>query len=158
MSQAMVAQRGGNRGTDGTGRETSADRAASLALAQGLFYASTGAWAIVDSRSFQAVTGPKADVWLVKTVGTLVFVIGGVLGRAGWCRRITPEIRLLAVGSALGLAAIDIVYVSKGRISKVYLLDAAAELGFAAAWAGSVGAEIHADPDLGVASHPASVV
>jgi hypothetical protein len=108
---------------------------AALALAQGLYYASTGAWALADSRSFQAVTGPKVDVWLVKTVGVLVAAIGGALGCAGWHRRITPEIRRLAVGSALGLAGIDVVYVAKGRISRVYLLDAVVELGLAAAWA-----------------------
>jgi len=42
--------------------------------------------------------------------------------------------RLLAVGSALGLTGIDVVYVRNGRISKVYLLDAVAELVLVAAW------------------------
>lgn len=111
------------------------DLEANLALAQGLYYASTGVWALADSQSFQAVTGPKVDVWLVKTVGVLVTAIGGALGCAGWSRRVTPEVRLLAVGSALGLAGIDVVYVAKGRISRIYLLDAAVELGLAAAWA-----------------------
>src|SRR3954469_7263134 len=111
------------------------DPEAYLALAQGLYYASTGVWALADSRSFQAVTGPKVDVWLVKTVGVLVTAIGGALGGAGWNRRITPEVRGLALGGALGLAGIDVVYVAKGRISRIYLLDAAVELGLAAMWA-----------------------
>jgi hypothetical protein len=112
----------------------------SLALAQGFYYATTGLWALADSKSFQAVTGPKVDVWLVKTVGALVTAIGGTLGSAGWHRRVTPEVRQLAAGSALGLAGIDIVYVAKGRISRVYLLDAVVELGLAAAWAFAPGA------------------
>ncbi len=106
-----------------------------IALLQGGFYMATGIWALVDLDSFMAVTGPKVDHWLVKTVGALVTVIGVVLLAAGRSRRVTPEIALLAVGSALSLAAIDLVYVSAGRISSVYLLDAVAEVGLAAAWA-----------------------
>src|SRR3712207_8811708 len=45
------------------------------------------------SRSFQAVTGPKTDLWLVKTVGVLVIAIGSVLCSAGLRRQAAPEIR-----------------------------------------------------------------
>jgi hypothetical protein len=82
---------------------------------------------------------------LVKTVGVLVTVMGGALGLAGWRRRVTPEMRLMAVGGALGLAAIDAIYTAKGRISKVYLLDAAAELNLAAAWAYASGDRVPVD-------------
>lgn len=105
-----------------------------LALTQGLFYLATGLWPLFDSVSFQVVTGPKTDLWLVKTVGVLVTVIGAVLVSAARERRITNEIVMLAVGSALGLAAIDLVYALSGRISAVYLADAAAEIGLAALW------------------------
>ena len=81
------------------------------------------------------MTGPKTDVWLVKTVGALVVGIGAALGLAGYRRRITPEIVLLGVSSAAGLAGIDLVYVAKKRISSVYLLDALAEMGLIALWA-----------------------
>ena len=106
-----------------------------LALAQGVVYLVSGVWPLVHMRSFEAVTGRKTDRWLVKTVGALVTAIGGGLVLAGRRRRTTPEIALLAGGSALGLAAIDVVYVAKGRISPVYLLDATIELPLAAAWA-----------------------
>jgi hypothetical protein len=108
---------------------------ARIALVQGVFYIATGLWALVDLDSFMAVTGPKVDHWLVKTVGALVTVIGAVLVVSGRSRRVTPEVVLLAVGSALALAAIDVVYVSAGRISSIYLLDATAEVGLAVAWA-----------------------
>jgi hypothetical protein len=91
-------------------------------------------WALVDLDSFMAVTGPKTDGWLVKTVGVLVTVIGAVLLLAWRSRTVTREILLLAAGSALSLAAIDIIYVSNGTISPIYLLDAAAEVGLAGAW------------------------
>jgi hypothetical protein len=103
-------------------------------VAQGAYYAATGLWALLDVDSFQEVTGPKADVWLVKTVGALVTATGGAIGLAGARRRVTPEIELLAAGSALGLAAIDVYYVAKGRIAPIYLADAVAEVGLAAAW------------------------
>jgi hypothetical protein len=64
----------------------------------------------------------------------MINVVGVVLAVAGMRRRVAPEIPLLAVGSALSLAAVDVVYVSKKRISKVYLLDAMAELILVALW------------------------
>ena len=106
-----------------------------LARVQGWFYLLTGLWAIVDLDSFQRVTGPKTDLWLVKTVGVLVVVIGATLLAAARERRYGAPIVLLAVGSALGLAGIDLVYALGGRISRIYLLDAAAEIGLAVLWA-----------------------
>jgi uncharacterized membrane protein YoaK (UPF0700 family) len=105
-----------------------------LALAQGLFYMATGVWPLIDIVSFQIVTGPKTDLWLVRTVGVLVAVVGAVLIAAWRSRRVTPEIVMLAVASALGLAAIDLRYALAGRISAVYLADAAVEIALALAW------------------------
>jgi hypothetical protein len=110
-----------------------------LAIAQGAYYALTGLWALGHVRSFQAITGPKTDVWLVKTVGVLVAVIGGTLMLAGARRRRTPELPVLAAGSAAGLAGIDTVYVAKGRISPIYLLDAVVEVVLLALWSRSAG-------------------
>jgi hypothetical protein len=106
-----------------------------LSLAQGVGYVLTGVWPLVSIRTFEMVTGPKTDRWLVKTVGVLVSVIGMVLIVAGVRRRTTAEIPLLAAGSAAGLSAIDVIYSSRGRISKVYLLDALAEMALLGAWA-----------------------
>jgi hypothetical protein len=105
-----------------------------LALGQGAYYAATGVWSLVSIKSFQKVTGPKEDVWLVKTVGVLVTVIGIVLARAAARNRLTPEIPTLAAGSAAGLTAIDAWYAGTGRISKVYLLDAVTEVALITAW------------------------
>lgn len=105
-----------------------------VALIQGVFYVATGVWPLVDIVSFQVVTGPKTDLWLVRTVGVLVTVVGAVLISASRRRRITDEIVLLATGSALGLAAIDLIYSLSGRISPIYLADAAAEIGLALLW------------------------
>ena len=105
-----------------------------LALAQGAYFALTGLWPLVSIRTFMAVTGPKTDIWLVKTVGVVVLAIGAVLLMAGARSAVTPEIYLLAVASAAGLAAIDVYYVAKGTIDRMYLADATAEVVLIVLW------------------------
>src|ERR687897_547956 len=89
------------------------DEVVRLARLQAIFYIVTGVWPFVSMRSFEAVTGPKVDRWLVKTVGALVAVIG----------------------CALALA--------NRRISPVYLLDAIAEIALLAGWARLFGQSSH---------------
>jgi hypothetical protein len=103
-----------------------------LARLQGLYFVATGVWPLVSIRTFEAVTGPKVDRWLVKTVGLLIAVIGGSLTLSG--RRPTRSEAVLAVGSAAGLGSVDAVYAAQGRISKVYLLDAVVEAVLVALW------------------------
>lgn len=114
---------------------------------QGFYYIVTGIWALVGIRSFQAVTGPKTDLWLVKTVGALVAAIGATFWVSAARRRPPAETAVLAVGSGVALAAIDIAYVRRGRISRVYLLDAAEELAavalLLAAWPRGAGADMN---------------
>ncbi|MBI3964847.1 MAG: hypothetical protein HY329_04345 [Chloroflexi bacterium] len=102
---------------------------------QAAYYLVTGIWSLVDVCSFQKVTGPKTDIWLVRTVGVLVSVIGGVLAYGGSKRPHSVEVAALGVGSAASLAAINAVYTAKGTISPIYLLDAAAEIALIAVWA-----------------------
>ena len=116
------------------GSKTGERMATWIARVQGWFYLLTGLWAIVDIDSFQRVTGPKLDLWLVKTVGVLVVVIGASLLAAARERRYGTPVLVLAVGSALGLAGIDLVYALGGRISPIYLPDAAAEIVLAVLW------------------------
>lgn len=96
---------------------------------QAAYYVATGLWPFVHLPSFIAVTGPKREVWLVKTVGALVTVIGSVLGCAAARDRVTPELEALSAGSAAALGAIDVWYVARRRIAPTYLEDAAAEAG-----------------------------
>jgi hypothetical protein len=105
-----------------------------LALGQGCYFAVTGIWPLVHVRSFMAVTGPKHDVWLVRTVGVLVLGIGIAIGTAGRFNHLTPELRFLALFSAAALAAVDLLYVAVRVIPRIYLLDAAIELVLIALW------------------------
>jgi hypothetical protein len=105
-----------------------------VALVQAVVYIATGIWPFASMRTFLLVTGPKVDLWLVKTVGALVTVIGAVIGLAGIRRQRSPEVALLAIGSAATLTGIDLYYVAKRRISRVYLLDAVGETILILAW------------------------
>lgn len=102
--------------------------------AQSIYYLLTGLWGLVDIHSLMAVTGPKQDLWLVRTVSALVIVIGAVLGMAALRKRTGMQAMALGAGSALALAVIDIGYASTGVISPIYLLDAAAELILLGLW------------------------
>jgi hypothetical protein len=105
-----------------------------VAAAQAAYYVPTGIWPFVHRRSFLAVTGPKAEMWLVETVALLVCVIGGVLGRAAWRDKVVDDHALLGAGAAVALGGIDMVYGTRGRIRRTYLLDAVAEAGLLAGW------------------------
>jgi len=96
--------------------------------AQGWYYLASGVWPLVHYRSFIAVTGPKADDWLVRTFGALIAVVGVELVRR-------PRARFLGAASAAALGIAELVCVRRGRISPVYLLDAVAGALFIAGWA-----------------------
>jgi hypothetical protein len=86
-------------------------------------------------RTFLAVTGPKTDLWLVKTVGLILAVIGAVLIYAQTTAAVNPPVVFLAIGAAASLTVVEIVYVLKKVISPIYLGDAIAEVILIAWWA-----------------------
>ncbi|MCK9487011.1 MAG: hypothetical protein M0R73_10010 [Dehalococcoidia bacterium] len=91
------------------------------------YYAVGGLWPLLHYRSFEAVTGPKRDAWLVKTVAAMILAVMATLLQALRRPEPPPEARLLAIGSATALGTSAAWYALRGRISKVYLLDALAE-------------------------------
>ena len=113
---------------------------ATAAAVEGWFYVVGGLWPVLNIRSFEWVTGPKVDRWLVKTVGLLLTAIGGVQVAAARRREVPEELAVLGVGAPLALLLVDLTYVSKGRISKVYLLDAVGQLGLIGLWGAAVAA------------------
>jgi hypothetical protein len=105
-----------------------------VAWTQAIYYLATGIWPLVSIRTFMAVTGPKTDVWLVKTVGAVVAAIGAALAVGAARRVFPPETLVLAVGSAAVLMLVDVIYVHRRIISRIYLADAVAQLILIAAW------------------------
>lgn len=111
-----------------------APRGSSVATAQGVANLVGGLWPLVHVRSFEAVLGPKADRWLVKTVSGLLVVNGLTQLSSRRSVEAAAVARRLGIGTAVVLAAIDLAYVPMRRISPMYLLDAVAELGWIVAW------------------------
>ena len=106
----------------------------SLATVQAVYFGITGIWPILHMPSFLAVTGPKHDLWLVRTVGLLIVAVALPLALAAWRGTVTIEVFALAVASSAALGIIDVVYVARGTIRKIYLADAAAEAVLVIAW------------------------
>jgi len=95
---------------------------------QGVYYIITGLWPVVNIYSFELISGPKTDDWLVKTVGLLAASIGLVLLVAARGARPSAEGIVLGIASALSFTAIDVFYVLDGTLLEVYLLDALLEV------------------------------
>jgi hypothetical protein len=96
--------------------------------AQAIYFAVTGIWPVVDLDSFQKITGPKPEGWLVKTLGALITAVGAALWVGAQRERPSRETKVLALGSAAFLGASDLWYAGpRRRISPVYLADAAAQ-------------------------------
>lgn len=101
---------------------------------QAAYFVLTGVWPLLDMRSFQAATGPKLEHWLVKTVGATVAAVGVSLWKAAARTPVRDETVVLGVGTSSVLAAIDVWYVARGRISPVYLIDSIAQVGIVSGW------------------------
>jgi 4-amino-4-deoxy-L-arabinose transferase-like glycosyltransferase len=97
-------------------------------LFQGVYYLITGIWPLVSLGTFEAVTGPKTDDWLVQTVGVLAGVIGIVLLIGSLRRRPTRETWILSTISAIGFTAVNVTFVMLGVISRIYVVDAAMQI------------------------------
>ncbi|MFD2091106.1 hypothetical protein [Blastococcus deserti] len=110
---------------------------ARLARAHGIFNVAGGLWPLLHLRSFEAVTGPKVDRWLVRTVAGLMVANGVAQWRAGPSVEGVATARRIGLGTALTLGVVDVVYGVPHRISRVYLADAVLEAGWVLAWARS---------------------
>lgn len=111
-----------------------ADGLALLAAIQASYFLATGLWPLLHMDSFLAVTGPKTDLWLVQTVAVLISAVGAALLVAALRGAVGADAATLAVGSAAGLGAIDVLHVAEGTISPVYLGDAAVQAALLLAW------------------------
>jgi hypothetical protein len=105
-----------------------------LIWVQGLYTLLTALWGLVDIDSFMAVTGPKSDVWLVKTVSVILLAIAVALISFLFVKTDPLPAILLGLLTSAGLAAIDFYYSGREVISPVYALDGIAEAVFALVW------------------------
>jgi hypothetical protein len=103
-------------------------------IVQGFYYLLSGLWPVFHITSFMEVTGPKTDLWLVRSFGLVVATIGLALLAAARKRRSAAEAAFLAVTAAIVLAGIDVVFVLGGAIPPIYLADAVVEAVFILWW------------------------
>lgn len=101
---------------------------------QGVYTLLTALWGLIDIDSFMAVTGPKNDIWLVKTVSTVLLAVAVALLSYIYIKTDPLPAILLGFLTSAGLAAIDFYYSGRKVISPVYALDGIAEVLFALVW------------------------
>jgi hypothetical protein len=97
---------------------------------QTLYFFLLSVWPILHMQSFEKVSGPKKNDWLVKTVSVLLIADSICFASALFTDAVSLPVILLAITSAAALLLIDLIYVLKKNISRVYLFDAVIEFAF----------------------------
>ena len=102
---------------------------------QGMYILFTALWPILHIQSFLAVTGPKTDIWLVKTVAALLIPIAlCLLSYTVIQTNRLPGI-LLGATTSIAFIIVDFHYALNNVISEIYMLDGLVEAGFLLLWA-----------------------
>jgi hypothetical protein len=94
-----------------------------LIIVQSVYYLLTALWPLIHIRSFMLVTGPKTDIWLVKTVSALLIPASLTLLSYIYLRHERWPALVLGAGLCIAFIAIDFYYALSDVISDVYLID-----------------------------------
>ena len=105
-----------------------------LVVIQGSYYMVTALWPLIHIESYMALVGPITDIWLAKTVATMVIAIAITMFYHLSLRTDHRPLVLLGMSSSLAFVYTDMYYTTKGTLSYIYLLDAAAEFLFLVVW------------------------
>jgi hypothetical protein len=104
-------------------------------LFQGIYIFVTAIWGILDIQSFMAITGPKTDVWLVRTVSFLLIPYSFLCFYLYHNPQKLSYLAILCMFTmGLGLLSIDLYYYEQGVIRGVYLIDAFFQVIFLMIW------------------------
>ena len=104
------------------------------AYAHAIYIFITAVWPLVHIESFVAITGPKTDIWLVKTVGSLLIPISLTMVIHLKTMGDTGPLIVLGGTTAIAFICIDVYYALNNTISDIYLADAVIELFFLIGW------------------------
>jgi hypothetical protein len=110
------------------------DRRRTALAIQAAYYIASGSMPLLSRRTFEALTGPKRDWWLVQMVALLAVTSGLTIAvglQSG--REPSRETLVLSALSAASFSAIDLCYSLNGTISPIYLADAFIEAALTAA-------------------------
>lgn len=106
-----------------------------LPLIQGIYFLITAIWPLIDIESFMLVTGPKTDVWLVRTVSVLLIPYTLICFWIALKPRLISKIIIIIMTlMSLGLAIIELIYYLNGTIKWLYGADAVLQLIFMIWW------------------------
>src|SRR3990170_7201879 len=105
-----------------------------LSMIQGSYTLLTAFWALVDIQSFMGVTGPKTDVWVVKTVAVLLLPIGFCFLWGLYFNTDRLLVTFIGIMSSAGLAFIDFHYTINGTIKWIYQADGFLQIFFLLVW------------------------
>ncbi|HEU5147040.1 MAG TPA: hypothetical protein VFT90_10005 [Chryseosolibacter sp.] len=105
-----------------------------LIWSQATYTMITAIWPLIDIDSFMAVTGPKRDIWLVKTVGALLIPVAACLFSYLFVDTDRRPAIILGGLTAFAFLCIDSYYAINDIISDIYLADGAVELIFLVVW------------------------
>jgi hypothetical protein len=105
-----------------------------LLWVQAVYMLVTALWGLIDIISFMKVTGPKTDIWLVKTVSVLLIPITLLLFSALYFKLNVLPVSIVAATTAAGLAFIDFYYTGNHIIKWVYAIDGIVQTIFLCSW------------------------
>jgi hypothetical protein len=103
-------------------------------LIQAAYIFITAVWPIVHIESFILVTGPKTDIWLVKTVGALLIPVALCLFTYSFLNIDKRPAFVLGAGTSVAFITIDFYYALNDVIADIYLLDGIIEIAFLIFW------------------------
>jgi len=95
------------------------------------YFLATGLWPWLSGSSWSR--DPRLTSGLLRPPA-LVATVGGTLVLAERRKRLTRELMFLGVTIAAGLGCVDVFFVLRGRVPKVYPADAAVEAMLVAEW------------------------
>lgn len=90
---------------------------------QAVYYLLTAVWPLIHIESFMFVTGPKTDIWLVKTVSLLLLPYSLLLVYLTVSPKKNLIIMVAILLCCLSLIIIDLYYYFRKVIKWVYLID-----------------------------------
>jgi hypothetical protein len=109
-----------------------------LVLAHGAYLLVGGLWPLLHMTSFEEVTGPKEEDWLVRSVAGMLVVTGVVLLAQVRKQRVEVSAVAVAMGASLTLGAVGIITAAEGVIDPIYIGDGTVHIVFVALWCGAI--------------------
>lgn len=106
-----------------------------LPFVQGMYFLITAVWPLIDMTSFMAVTGPKVDQWLVRTVSMLLIPYTYICFWVAFHSEAVSKLLITVMTlTGLGLALVELIHYMNGTIKWVYAADAILQIIFVIWW------------------------